>query len=36
VSNQTLLIIKDPEHLKEKTKEQLKPLHVAHGTIEIE
>jgi len=28
--------IKDAEHLKEKIKEELKPLHVAHATIEIE
>ena len=28
--------IKDAEYLKEKIKEELKPLHVAHATIEIE
>ena len=28
--------LKDAEHLKEKIKKELKPLHVAHATIEIE
>jgi cobalt-zinc-cadmium efflux system protein len=30
------LSLKDAEHLKEKIKEELKSLHVAHATIEIE
>lgn len=28
--------IKEAEHLKEKIKDELKPLHAAHATIEIE